>query len=166
MKLATTLVALLAFAGPAAAQPSQHIVGDRISGSMQMDAATLVVTDTATLTFQNRNGGPLYTIDFTARHPVEEAVALPGAVDIVVTEHPVEDGSPQMMWQADGESVPTVTRLHSRRSVVATISLDEFDRLTRAAVVVDRTFGTELELGSGQVRMLRQTADRWLGRVR
>jgi hypothetical protein len=50
--------------------------------------------------------------------------------------------------------------------VVATISLDEFDRLTRAAAVVDSAFDTELELGTGQIRMLRYTADRWLGRVR
>jgi hypothetical protein len=50
--------------------------------------------------------------------------------------------------------------------VVASISLDEFDRIARAGVVVDRTFDTELELGPGQVRMLRFTANRWLGRVR
>jgi hypothetical protein len=69
-----------------------------------------------------------------------------------------------MMLRVDGATIPLVTRLHSRRSVVATVSLAELDRITSAGVVVDSTFGTELELGAGQVRMLRATADRWLGR--
>jgi hypothetical protein len=166
VKFATTFVALLAIAGPAAAQSPQRIVGDRISGSMHIDARNRTVADTATLTFVSREGGPVYTIDFTAHHPLQEPVALPGAVDIVVTQHPVEDDAPEMVLRVDGATVPTVTRLHSKRSVVATISLADFDRIAQAGVVVDRTFGTELELGPGQVRMLRQTADRWLGRVR
>jgi hypothetical protein len=166
MKLASVFVAVLALAARVAAQPPPHLFGDRISGSMHVDGATRVVTDTATLTFQSQDGGPVYTIDFTARHPMQEAVALTGVVDIVVTQHLAEDESPLMLWQVDGEIVPSVTRLRGRRSVVTTISLDEFDRITRADLVVDRTFGTELELGPGQIRMLRLNADRWLGRVR
>jgi hypothetical protein len=169
MKPALMFVALLAVAGTAAAQapqPPQRIVGDRISGNTRLEAGTRMMTDTTTLTFQNRDGGPVYTIDFIARHPMQEPVAAPGAVDIVVTQHPVEDDSPEMMLRVDGETVPIVTRLHSKRSVVATVSLAEFDRIAQAGVVVDRTFDTELELGPGQVRMLRTTADRWLGRVR
>jgi hypothetical protein len=68
--------------------------------------------------------------------------------------------------QIDGETVPVVARLQARRSVVATVSLDELDRLSRAGVIVDRAFNTELEFGSGQLRWLRQAADSWLGRVR
>ena len=71
-----------------------------------------------------------------------------------------------MMLRVDGETVPIVTRLHSKRSVVATVSLAEFERIAAAGVVVERTFNTELELGAGQLKMLRATADRWLGRVR
>jgi hypothetical protein len=170
MKLALMSVALLAFAETAAGQPtpqvSQRIVGDRVSGNMQIEAKSRTMIDTATLTFQNPDGGLVYTIDFIAHHPVQGPVASAGVVDIVVTQHPVEDDSPEMMLRVDGETVPTVTRLQSKRSVVATISLDEFDRIARAGVVVDRTFDTELELGPGQVWMLRLTADRWLGRVR
>jgi hypothetical protein len=50
--------------------------------------------------------------------------------------------------------------------VVATVSLAEFDRIAAAGSSVDRTFGVELELGAGQLRLLRSIADRWLGRVR
>ena len=71
-----------------------------------------------------------------------------------------------MTLRVDGDTVPVVARLRSQRSVAATVSLDEFDRIARAGVVVDRTFGTELEIGAGQARMLRTIADRWLGRVR
>ena len=62
MKLALMSVALLAFAGIAAGQPtpqvSQRIVGDRVSGNMQIEAKSRTMIDTATLTFQNPDGGP------------------------------------------------------------------------------------------------------------
>jgi hypothetical protein len=169
MKLALTFVALLAVVGRAGAQTpqgAQRIVGDRISGQMHLDARTRMTIETATLTFPGRDGGPTYTIDFTARHLVNEPVVSPGVVDIVVTQHPVEDDAPEMMLRVDGETMPIVTRLHSKRSVVASVSLEAFDRIARAGTVVDRSFDTELELGPGQARMLRSTADRWMGRVR
>src|SRR6185295_4202978 len=100
------------------------------------------------------------------RRPDLRPDAAPGAVDMVVTQHPVEDEAPEMMLRVDGEAVPVVTRLHSKRSVVATVSLAEFDRIASAGSVVERAFDAELEFGPGQVRMLRTTADRWLGRVR
>ena len=146
--------------------PAQHIVGDRISGNMQIDGKAGMITETATFTFQNRGGGQVYTIDFITRHAVWQPVAAPGAVDIVVTQHPAEDDAPEITLRVDGEAVPVVTRLHSRRSVVATVSLAELDRIASAGSVVERTFDTELEFGPGQVQMLRTTADRWLGRVR
>ena len=125
----------------------------------------MTVVETVTVTFQGPGQGPVYTIDFTTRHPVGQPVASPGVVDIVVTQHPVEDDTPEMTLRVDGATMPLVTRLHSERSVVATVSLAELDRITNASVVVDSTFGTELELGAAQVRMLRAIADRWLGRV-
>jgi hypothetical protein len=132
---------------------------------MRMDG-TRMTTDTITLTFQSGERDPVYTIDFIARHPLKEPVALPGAIDIVVTQHPVEDDTPAMTLRVDGETVPLVARLHSKRSVVATVSLTELERIASAGVIVDRTFGTELELGAGQLKMLRTLADGWLGRVR
>jgi hypothetical protein len=166
MKLALTFVAVLAIAAGARAQSPQHIVGDRIGGNSHLDAKAGIVTETATLTFQDPVQGPVYTIDFTTRHPVGQPVASPGVVDIVVTQHPVEDDTPEMMLRVDGATMPLVTRLHSKRSVVATVSLAELDRITSAGIVVDRTFGTELEFGPGQVRMLKAAADRWQGRAR
>ena len=160
------LIAAVFLSTPAFAQPIQHIVGNRIGGNSAIDTKAGIVTETATLTFEGSAGSPVYTIDFTARHPIGQPVASPGVVDIVVTQHPVEDETPEMMLRLDGDTVPLVTRLHSRRSVVATVSLAELDRITSSGVVVDRSFGTELELGVGQVRMLKATADRWLGRVR
>ena len=166
MKHAIVLATVLTFANGAHAQSPQHIVGDRIGGNSHLDARAGTVIETATLTFQDPGQGPVYTIDFTTRHPVGQPVASPGVVDIVVTQHPVEDDTPEMMLRVDGATMPLVTRLHSKRSVVATVSLAELDRITSAGIVVDRTFGAELEFGPGQVRMLKATADRWLGRAR
>jgi hypothetical protein len=160
------LLAALSLSTPALAQPVQHLVGNQIGANMQMDAKAGTVTETVTLTFPDPGQGPVYTIDFTARHPIGQPVASPGAVDIVVTQHPVEDDTPEMMLRVDGVTMPLVTRLHGKRAVVATVSLAELDRITGAGVVVDRSFGTELELGAAQVGMLKTAADRWLGRVR
>jgi hypothetical protein len=168
MKGAFICVTLVAFAGSANAQAPQtpeRIVGNRISGEMRIDGQTRMIVDTTTLTFQGVAGGPAYTIDFIARHPSQQPVAPDGVVDVVVTQQLTEDDPPEMLLRVDDEMMPVVPRLHGRRSVVATVSLAEFDRIAGAALVVDRTFGAELELGAGQVRMLRATADRWLGRV-
>jgi hypothetical protein len=166
MKLAITLAAALLAAAGASAQSPERIVGNQISAHMEIDMKDHVMVDTTTLRFQRRDGDAIYTIDFIAHHPVREPVAAGGVVDIVVTQHPVEDDAPEMTLRVDGDAVPVVTRLRSKRSVVTSVSLEEFDRIAGAGVVVDRTFGTELELGLGQLGMLRATADRWLGRVR
>jgi len=133
MKLAMMCVGLLAVAGPVAAQPPQHIVGDRVGSHWKMvDASTRTVSDTITLSFQGRDGGPVYTVDFTTRHSLREPVPTSGVVDIIVSQHPAEDDAPVMTWRVDGETVPIVSRLHGTRSLAATVSLSEFDRLTRA----------------------------------
>jgi hypothetical protein len=155
----------LTVASAAGAQSPQRILGNQISGNMKMEPDSRVVTDTATLTFAG-DSGPVYTIDFITRHPAMQPVTAPGIVDIVVTQHPVEDQTPEMTMRVDGETVPLITRLRSSRSVVASIPLADLDRIANAGVVIDRTFGTELELGPGQVRMLRITVDRWTGGAR
>jgi hypothetical protein len=170
MMRAAGLALLFGFAWSAAAlaqdRPPAHIVGDRVSQSMRIDGRTRMVVDTATLTFQDSAGGQVYTIDFVTRHPVQAPVAAPGVVDIVVTQMPVEDEAPEMTIRVDGDTMPVVARLHGRRSVVASVSLEELDRIANAGAVVDRTFGVELEFGAGQTKMLHATVERWLGRVR
>jgi hypothetical protein len=167
MKLVFCLAALLATAAAAQAQPApQRIVGNRATSNWKMDSSSRVITDTMTLVFQSADGGPVYTIDFVTRHPLKEAVPAPGVVDMVVTQLPVEDETPQITLRVDGETVPIVTRLRGRRSVVASLPLAEFDRIAQAGNIVDRTFNTELEFGAGQVGLLRRMADAWIGRIR
>ena len=107
------------------------------------------MADTATLPFQSA-AAARYTIDFIAHHPVNEPVASPGVVDIVVTQHPVEDDTPEMTLRVDGEAVPVVTRLHRRRSVVATLPLAEFDRI--ATRRISSSIGAPVRHG-GSVRV-------------
>jgi hypothetical protein len=142
--------------------PPPRIVGNQITGNLKPESGGRVVTDTATLIFTPESGA-VYTIEFIARHPPLQPVGAPGIVDIVVTEHPREDDTPQMELRVDGETVPLITRLHSSRSVVASVPLADVERLVNAGVVVDRTFGTELELGAGPIRMLRTVLARWGG---
>ena len=145
-----------------AAPPAQHIVGRATSQRWKMDGPSHIVTDTLTLTFEG--GGPVYTVDFIARHGVRDPVAAPGVVDIVVTQHPVEDDAPEMTLRVDGETLPLVARPLGKRSVVASVPLDAFIRVTNAGAIVDRTFNTELEFSAAQLRTLRSVADQWSGR--
>ena len=167
MRRATVLCQIavaLSLASVAGAQSPQRIVGNQISGNMKAEPGGRVVTDTATLTFAG-DAGPIYTIDFITRHPAMQPVPAPGIVDIVVTERPREDDAPEMTLRVDGATLPLITRLRSSRSFVASVPIADLDRIANAGVVVDRTFGTQLELGPGQVRMLRTIADRWMGRA-
>jgi hypothetical protein len=166
MKLVCCVAIVLGIAVTAQAQPAQRIVGHRTTSNWKMDSSSRTITDTMTLVFQSADGGPVYTIDFVTRHPLKARVPAPGVVDMVVTQLPVEDETPEITLRVDGETVPIVTRLRGRRSVVASLPLADFDRIAQAGSIVDRTFNMELEFGAGQVGLLRRMADEWLGRVR
>jgi hypothetical protein len=168
MKATLSVLAIVAgLLVPAGAQaqpapPMQHIVGRATSQQWKMDGPSHVVTDTLTLTFEG--SGPVYTVDFIARHGARDPVAAAGVVDIVVTQRPVEDAAPEMTLRVDGETLPLVARPLGRRSVVASVPLDIFLRVTNAGAIVDRTFNTELEFGEAQLRVLRSVAAQWSGR--
>lgn len=171
MKHALSLVfipVVVGLAHSAHAQPvrAAHLIGQSIGGHTKFDTATNMATDTVTLMFKAADDSQVYTIDFVARHQIQRPVTERGVVDIIVTHLPREDDAPEMTLRVDGETLPLAPRLHSRRSVVASIPLNDLDRITSAGKVVDQTFDTELEFSPGQVKMLRHTADRWLGRVR
>jgi hypothetical protein len=160
------VVVCLAAPVPARAQArtAVHILGRTASQQWKMDTALHLATDTVTLTFESGDGGTIYTVDFVAHHAPLKPVDLPGVVDIIVTQHPVEDDAPVMTLQVDGQEMPLVARPLGRRSVVASVPLADFVRLTDAGSIVDRTFNAELEFGPTQLRTLRAIADQWLGR--
>jgi hypothetical protein len=159
------IVAGLLAPAVATAQPTppvQHIIGRATSQQWKMDRPSQIVTDTLTLRFEG--DGPAYTVDFITRHGARDPVAAAGVVDIVVTQHPVEDDKPEMTLRVDGQTVPLVARPLGMRSVVASVPLDAFVRLTNAGAIVDRTFNTELEFGEAQLRVLRSVAAQWSGK--
>ncbi len=139
-----------------------RIRGTSLTGSLQLDSARRVVTDTLTLTFSQR-GAHDYIVEFVSRRPLDDVLPATGVVDLVVTEESDDDDHPRMDVEADGQTIPVVSRLRSRRSIVATLSVPDFERLARAGEVVDRTFGVTLELTPAQMATLRRTAERWLG---
>lgn len=161
------VVAAVGSAGSAQSPSSsvRHVVGHQISGYSNFDAGTQTTTATLTLAFAGSDGGPRLTIDFTTRYAgMGQPTSPPNVVDVVVTEHPADDESPAMTMSVNGQSLPLAARLHSRRSVAATISFDDFVRLANADAIVEQALGTELEFGTGQLQMLRAQAQRWSGR--
>jgi hypothetical protein len=169
--LALTCAVLVPVA--ARAQPSpplRHLVGRSISGHMEIDARAQTTADTATLTFAAPDGGPTLTVDFLSRYELQAGGAgivartPPKVVDIVVSQHPVDEEKPEATLRANGEPVPLVTRFRSARAVVSTITFDQFVSLANAATLVERAFDCELEFTPQQLRMLKSTAERWTGR--
>ena len=100
-------------------------------------------------------------MDFVARYATERPRSAPTVVDMIVTELAPEDDRPAMQMRVDDEPLPLIGRLRSRRSVVATMPFEDFVRLTNGARIIEQAFGTELEFGAGQLRMLRSTATKW-----
>lgn len=170
MKRMSAIVAVVILVGSTTfartqSAPPRRLVGQEITGHFQLDARTQTTTATATLAFAANDSGPRLTIDFTTRYAgMGQPTSPPDVVDVVVTEHPADDESPAMMMSVNGQPLPLAARLHSRRSVAATISFDEFVRLANADAIVEQALGTELEFGTGQLRMLRAQAQRWSGR--
>jgi hypothetical protein len=153
------------------AQPPQprRIVGTRIGGHFELKGPQTVVEYT-TLEFTDGTAYD-FTIDFIARYTPApsrseglRAIVPPKVVDIVITQHPVDESSPQAAMQVDGRPMPLVARALSARSVVASIPFDDFVKLTSASTIIQRAFDTELDFGAGQRRMLQSVARRWGGR--
>jgi hypothetical protein len=151
-------------------QSQQHrrIVGKTIGEHWQVNGSansTRTTTATSTLTFSGNDDGPVLTVDFTTRFPgTGRPTSPPSVVDIIVTEHPASDDAPEMTMRVNGDSLLLATRLHSSRSIAATIPFDEFVRMTNAETIVEQAFDTELVFSSGQLGMLRSIAQRWTGR--
>ena len=165
----TLIIAANGFVGSALAvaalaqSPNTRVVGRTIGGGFTMSGRTSVVVETVKLTFPGENGGPTFAVEFTARYDRQTTDAVT-AVDMTVSELPTEDDSPQMAMSVDGNALPLIARLRARRSMVATISLAEFEQLARGSTVVGTAFRSDLEFSTAQLGMLRATADRWAGR--
>jgi len=169
MKQALALMCLVLAPATAAlaqqpAASSRHLVGRSIAEQLRFDTKAQTTAATATLTFAAADGGPTVTIDFLGRYRLQAPRMPPTAVDIVVTQHPVDESTAAMTLRADGELVPLITRFRSARAVVSTISFDEFERLANAGTLVEQAFDSDLEFSPAQLRILSKIAERWAGR--
>ena len=158
-----TLVCILLLAASMSAQTpaaATRIVGQTAGGHLHVDPATKLTTDTVTLTFNADDGTTAATVEFVVRYASERRQA-PGIVDVIVTEVAAGDERPQMQVEADGQPIPLIGRLRSRRSIVASLPFEDFVRLANADIIVQQAFGTELQFGRVQVSMLRSAAAKW-----
>jgi hypothetical protein len=159
-----TSVLLLCAAPMAHGQSSRtHVGGRGLTGTLLINTAKRVSIETTTLTFGNA-GAPTFTVDFTAMIGLDPSTPPPTVVDITVTQYPPDDENPEMTLRIDGQPIPLITRLHSRRSIVSTIPFSEFLQITAAAAIMEDAFQSELEFSPAQLGMLRATADRWARR--
>jgi|SRR5215813_3955108 len=159
-----TLVCILLLAPSMFAQTppaAPRIVGQTAGGHLHVDPATKLTTDTVTLTFNADDGTTAATVEFVVRYGSDRLRQAPGVVDVIVTEVAAGDERPQMQVEADGQPIPLVGRLRSRRSIVASLPFADFVRLTSADIIVQQAFGTELQFGRVQVSMLRSAAAKW-----
>src|SRR5262245_37466797 len=152
-----------------ASPPLRHLVGRSISGHMEIDAKARTTADTVTLTFAAPDDGPTLTMEFLSRYERRAGRAgivartPPAVVDIVVSQHTVDEETPAATLRANGEPVPLFTRFRSARAVVSTITFDQFVGLANADTLVEQAFDCELEFTPQQLRMLKSTAERWAG---
>jgi hypothetical protein len=152
---------------PQAPPASRRLVGTAIGGGFGWDGKA--ETNTITVTFPAVGDSPRYTIDFVTRFVGElgqRPTARPTAVDLIVTQHPVADDTPAMTMRVDGRALPLISRVHGKRSLVATIPFDEFLRLANAQTFVEQAFDTELELSPSALRLFQFQVARWAERVR
>jgi len=84
-----------------------------------MKGATQNIVHYTTLTFSDDTGAPAFTIDFVAQYQDVRPASPPRVVDIVITQRRPNDERPETTMQVDGQPVALVTRLRSRRSIVA-----------------------------------------------
>jgi hypothetical protein len=157
-------VPAMAQPAPPAQAPARHLVGRSIQEHWQFDGRSRINTGTATLTFTAPDGGPTMTVEFVGRYRRELPQVVPAVVDLVVTQHLPDEDLPRMTLRVNGDTMPLIARPRSARAVVATMTFDQFERLTTAASLMEEAFNTELEFSAPQLRMLKSTADRWAGR--
>jgi hypothetical protein len=161
--LVGTLLACTAATAVAQPPPPRRIVGRSISGHIDM-RTTGATVDTAAVVFDDTGGGPGFTVEFVAQYDGARPASPPGVVDMIVTERAPGDDLPRVGLQLNGEPQAVVARPRSARSIVVSLSFDDFVKLASADSVVERAFDTELEFGAGPLRMLRTVAQRWSGR--
>ena len=165
MAIVGVVIALGAATATHGQSQRRHIVGGPESGSggFQLHGVSRTTTATATLRFTGSDGGNWYSVDFVTSFlgVGDRATSPPSVVDMIVTEHPVNEDGPQMTLRVNGD--PLATRLYSRRSVATTIPLDDLLRMTNANALVEQAFDTDLEFSAAQLGSLRARVKSWAG---
>jgi hypothetical protein len=165
MKHVMAVLAVGLTATTAAAQPvlAGRITGRSIGEQFHPIAGTQSTEHIVTLKFGEDDARPDFTVEIVTRIADQQPPA-PGVVDVIVTQVQSADEAPAMTVQVDGETQAVPARLHARRSIATTMPLEAFQKMIAANAIIYRAFGEELEFSSGQMRMLRATIDRWMGK--
>jgi hypothetical protein len=124
------------------------------------------VTDTVNLTFQAEGRSQIVTVEFRTSYAPDRPLPAPGVIDMVITEHPMDDSAPEISAQRSGRSSIVATRRHSRRSISTSMSIEELVQLASADAIIAHPFGDELRFSSEQAASLNAAARDWAARLR
>jgi hypothetical protein len=91
---------------------------------------------------------------------------LYGVIDMVITEHAMDDSAPEISAQKGGRLSFVAARRHSRRSISTSMSSEEFAQLANADAIVAHPFSDELRFSSEQAASLNAAAREWGVRLR
>jgi hypothetical protein len=163
--IGVSVVVWMAVAPAAQVRLARRAAGSGVSLKMHTDQNSNTMISTATFTFSGNPSDSTFSVDFVTQLPAEGQPAVrPHAVDMIVSEHPATEDAPTMSIRLDGEELPIRPRFHSSRSMVTTLSFDDFVRLANAATVAPTAFDTQLEFSAAQIRILRTFAEQWMTR--
>jgi hypothetical protein len=74
-----------------AQSPRTRVAGRSSTGTLALDQAKRVSTETVALTFGGDASASTFTVEFTARLGLNPSASPPDVVDITVTQFPAED---------------------------------------------------------------------------
>ena len=163
--IGVTVVAWMAVAPAAQVRVARRAAGSGVSLAMHTDQNSNTMISKATFTFAGNPGDSTFSVDFVTQLPARgQPAARPHAVDMIVSEHLATEDAPTMSIRLNGEDLPMRPRFRSSRSVVTTLSFDDFVRLANAATVAPTAFDTQLEFSVPQMGILRTVAEQWTTR--
>jgi hypothetical protein len=173
MRAKMFLFVVLAICSGIVGRPNRVVHGQAQSRQLLGQAATWQgsidrgeVTDKLMLTFQAIGDPQLVAVEFSTTYPLQGSLPAPATIQMVITELPVGESTPEISVQANGQTSAIATRLRSRRSISTFLSVDELEQLAKAEVIIAHPFSDQLRFSPEQTRKLQAVAAEWTTRLR
>ena len=118
-----------------------------------------------TLTFQGVRDPQVVTVELSTNYLLQRPLPAQPVIDMIISEGPVNDATPEISIQTNGRSAAVATRMASRRSISTFMTVEEVGRLAHAESIIAHAFGAELHFSALQSSRLRAAATQWAARL-